>query len=58
MEATDLYMARVQVAEAVEQGLPWQEATKRGSARDQPIHDLSASSAHASRTHGMRNEIS
>ena len=49
MEATDLYMARVQVAETMEQGLTWQEATKRGFARDQPIHGLSASSAHASK---------
>jgi transposase len=29
MEATDLYMARVQVVEAMEQGLPWHEAAKR-----------------------------
>ena len=29
MEATDLYTARVQVVEAMEQGLPWHEAAKR-----------------------------
>ncbi len=29
MEATDLYTARVQVVEAMEQGLSWQEAAKR-----------------------------
>ncbi len=29
MEATDLYTARVQVAQAMEQGLSWQEAAKR-----------------------------
>jgi transposase len=28
-EATDLYTARVQVVEAMEQGLSWQEAAKR-----------------------------
>ncbi len=28
MEATDLYTARVQVVEAMEQGLSWQEAAK------------------------------
>ena len=29
MEETNLYTARVQVVEAMEQGLPWNEATKR-----------------------------
>ena len=29
MEATDLYTARVQVVEAMEQGLSWREAAKR-----------------------------
>src|SRR6266568_6134402 len=29
MEETNLYRARVQVVEAMEQGLPWHEATKR-----------------------------
>jgi transposase len=29
MEATDLYTARVQVVEAMEQGLSWQEAAQR-----------------------------
>ena len=29
MEASKLYMARVQVVEAMEQGLPWHEAAKR-----------------------------
>jgi transposase len=29
MEASDLYTARVQVVEAMEQGLSWQEATQR-----------------------------
>ena|SRR2546421_2875812 len=29
MEATNLSMARVQVVEAMEQGLPWHEAAKR-----------------------------
>jgi transposase len=29
MEATDLYTARVQVVEAMEQGLSWQEAAER-----------------------------
>jgi transposase len=29
MEATDLYTSRVQVVEAMEQGLSWQEAAKR-----------------------------
>jgi transposase len=29
MEARELYTARVQVVEAMEQGLPWHEATKR-----------------------------
>jgi transposase len=29
MEKTDLYMARVQVVEAMKQGLPWHEAAKR-----------------------------
>src|SRR5713101_9063408 len=29
MEESELYMARVQVVEAMEQGLPWHEAAKR-----------------------------
>ena len=29
MKASQLYMARVQVVEAMEQGLPWHEAAKR-----------------------------
>ena len=29
MEETNLYKARVQVVEAMEQGFPWHEATKR-----------------------------
>jgi transposase len=29
MEANELYLARVQVVEAMEQGLPWHEAAKR-----------------------------
>jgi transposase len=29
MEETNLYRARIQVVEAMEQGLPWHEATKR-----------------------------
>jgi len=29
MEANELYTARVQVVEAMEQGLPWHEATRR-----------------------------
>jgi transposase len=29
MEATNLYRARVQMVEAMEQGLPWHEAAKR-----------------------------
>jgi len=29
MEASKLYLARVQVVEAMEQGLPWHEAAKR-----------------------------
>jgi transposase len=31
MEETNLYRARVQVVEAMEQGLPWHEATKRAA---------------------------
>ncbi len=40
MEASKLYMARVQVVEAMEQGLPWHEA-------DQSINRLSTAPADA-----------
>lgn len=33
MEETDLFTARVQVVEAMEQGLPWHEAAKRAGLR-------------------------
>ncbi len=49
MEETNLYAARVQVVEAMEQGLPWHEAAKQAGHETQSINSLSAPPADASR---------
>jgi len=49
MEETNLYTTRVQVVEAMEQGLPWHEAAKRAGRETQSIDGLSAASARAER---------
>jgi hypothetical protein len=49
MEESNLYTARVQVVEAMEQGLPWHEATKRAGHETQSSNSLSAAAADAPR---------
>ena len=52
MEENQLYTARVHIAQAMEQGLPWHEAAKQAGHETQSIHRLSTPPADASRREG------